>query len=147
MYIAESDSSCIRKVTASTGIITTIVSSAAGLSDPNSIVLDSLGKMTTAATPNTTLMHYLSNTPLLLGNLYIADFDLNLIVKVALSSGIISTIAGTGSNGFSGDGGQATAAELNGPEGLTVDSSGIQFLQSVIFLTSFCFLRQRIHRR
>ena len=79
--------------------------------------------------------------------MYIADFDLNLIMKVALSSGIISTIAGTGSNGFSGDGGQATAAELNGPEGLTMDSLGIQFLQSVIFLTSFCFHRQRVHRR
>lgn len=141
MYIAESDSSCIRKVTVSTGIITTIVSSAAGLSDPNSIVLDSLGRTTTAATPATTLMHYFSNTPSLLGNLYIADINSNRIMKVALSSGTISTIAGTGSSGFSGDGDQATSAELDQPEGVGLDSSGILFLQCVISLTSFCFHR------
>jgi hypothetical protein len=80
-----------------------------------------------------------------LGNLYIADSS--AIRKVVISTGIIFTIAGTGSDGFSGDGGQATAAELNMPEGLTVDSLGILFLQSVIFLTLFCFHRQRVHRR
>jgi len=83
-----------------------------------------------------------------LGNLYIADGA--TIRKVVISTGIISTIAGTagtGSDGYSGDGGQATAAKLKFPSGLTVDSLGIQFLQSVIFLTLFCFHRQRVHRR
>ena len=37
---------------------------------------------------------------------------------------IISTVAGTGSNSFSGDGGAATSASLNSPSGLTLDSSG-----------------------
>ena len=62
-----------------------------------------------------------------LGNLYIAD-SYNVIRKVVVSTGIISTFAGTESNGYSGDGGQATAAKLNAPYGLTVDSSGIPLL-------------------
>ena len=66
-----------------------------------------------------------------LGNLYIADVLYSAIRKVVISTGIISTIAGTagtGSDGYSGDGGQATAAKLNFPSGLTVDSSGIPLL-------------------
>ena len=62
-----------------------------------------------------------------LGNLYIAD---SAIRKVVISTGIISTIAGTGSDGYSGDGGQATSAKLNEPYGLTVDSSGIPILSA-----------------
>ena len=61
-----------------------------------------------------------------LGNLYISD-ESN-IRKVVDSTGIISTIAGSSSHGYSGDGGQATSAELNSPYGLTVDSSGIPLL-------------------
>jgi len=82
-----------------------------------------------------------------IGNLYIVDEAKSVIRKVVVSTGIISTIAGSGSEGYSGDGGQATSAELNSPYGLTVDSLGILFLQSVIFLTLFCFHRQRVHRR
>ncbi len=62
-----------------------------------------------------------------LGNLYIAD-NHSVIRKVVVSTGIMSTFAGTESDGYSGDGGQATAAELNSPSGLTVDSSGIPIL-------------------
>ena len=48
------------------------------------------------------------------GNVYIADFDNHRIRKVD-SRGIITTIAGTGQAGFSGDGGPAVKATLNGP--------------------------------
>ncbi len=57
------------------------------------------------------------------GNVYIADTLNNRIRKVD-SSGVITTFAGTGSYGFSGDGGQATAARLRRPEDVAVDGSG-----------------------
>lgn len=57
------------------------------------------------------------------GNIYIGDRDKNRIRKIN-TSGIIITIAGTGTAGFSGDGGPATDAELFGPYGLCVDASG-----------------------
>ena len=56
------------------------------------------------------------------GNLYIADTSNNRIRKV--SNGIITTVAGNGTPGFTGDGGSATAAELNGPYGVAVDNAG-----------------------
>jgi trimeric autotransporter adhesin len=57
------------------------------------------------------------------GNLYIADTDNNRIRKVD-TSGIISTIAGNGVAGYSGDGGLATSAELAEPGGIAVDEAG-----------------------
>jgi uncharacterized protein (TIGR03437 family) len=55
------------------------------------------------------------------GNIYFADALDNRIRKVN-PAGIISTVAGNGVAGFSGDGGQATAAEFNQPEGVRLDS-------------------------
>jgi uncharacterized protein (TIGR03437 family) len=57
------------------------------------------------------------------GNLYIAEFSNNRIRKVG-TNGNISTIAGTGVSGYSGDGGAATSAQLNGPQAVAVDGSG-----------------------
>jgi sugar lactone lactonase YvrE len=56
------------------------------------------------------------------GNLYIADFFNNRVRKV--SGGIITTVAGNGTPGFSGDGGPATSAQLSFPRGLAVDAAG-----------------------
>ncbi len=56
------------------------------------------------------------------GNVYVADGDNNRIRKINCS-GIISTIAGNGSSGYSGDGGAATIAALFHPSGIVVDSS------------------------
>ena len=58
------------------------------------------------------------------GNLYIADSHSNRILRVSAGSGIITTIAGTGSYGFSGDGGAATAAELKAPYCVALDPAG-----------------------
>lgn len=58
------------------------------------------------------------------GNLYIADTGNERIRKVTASTGNISTIAGNGYTGYTGDGGAATSAELNNPAYLAVDSSG-----------------------
>ena len=57
------------------------------------------------------------------GNVYIADTNNNRIRKVD-SSGDISTFAGTGTAGFSGDGGPATLAQIFFPHGVSVDGSG-----------------------
>jgi hypothetical protein len=56
------------------------------------------------------------------GNVYIADSHNQRIRKV--SGGIITTIAGTGAAGYSGDGGAATAAQLSLPSAVTIDSNG-----------------------
>ncbi len=58
------------------------------------------------------------------GNIYIADYGNSRIRKVTISTGIITTFAGTGSASFSGDNGQATAAGLYSPQGVAVDTSG-----------------------
>jgi len=61
------------------------------------------------------------------GTIYIPDTSNNRIRKVT-PDGIISTIAGTGTAGFSGDGGPATAAEINGVEGMAVGPDGSLYL-------------------
>ena len=61
------------------------------------------------------------------GNLYIADRNNNRIRKVN-ARGIITTIAGTGTAGFSGDGGPATQAQLHLPSGVALDGKGNIFL-------------------
>jgi len=58
-----------------------------------------------------------------LGNLYVADCD-NARIRKVTPGGVISTVAGNGSIGFSGDGGPATSASLNYPSGVAVDSTG-----------------------
>ncbi len=115
IYIADCDNFRIRKVTVSTGIITTIAgtgvysysgdygdATSATFLFPFRVALDSLG------------------------NVYIADSGNNRISKVTVSTGIITTIAGSStSTGYSGDGGQATAAQMYYPHGLVLDTSGI----------------------
>jgi sugar lactone lactonase YvrE len=60
----------------------------------------------------------------LFGNLYVADQSNNRIRKIDGSSGIISTIAGTGTSGYGGDGGPASASLINSPVSITIDING-----------------------
>ncbi|MGZ4954252.1 MAG: NHL domain-containing protein, partial [Methylobacter sp.] len=62
------------------------------------------------------------------GNVYIADHSNSRIRKVDASTGLISTVAGNGSAGFSGDGGAATAANLSNPFGVAVDGAGSVYI-------------------
>jgi uncharacterized protein (TIGR03437 family) len=62
------------------------------------------------------------------GNLFIADTMNHRIAKVSAASGIISTVAGTGQAGVSGDGVAAVSAALNTPRGLAVDDNGNIFI-------------------
>ncbi len=58
------------------------------------------------------------------GNMYIAERDNHVVRKVAANTGIISTFAGTGMPGFSGDGGPAAQAQLRQPHSIAVDPRG-----------------------
>ncbi len=62
------------------------------------------------------------------GNLYIADSGNARVRKVTASTGVITTVAGNGSRGFSGDGGQATQATFKLPFGIAVDPSGVLYI-------------------
>ena len=111
LYITERGNNDVRKVTPS-GIITTVAGNgAAGYSGDG-------GPATTA----------MLNAPYGLafdaaGNMYIADAFNEAIRKVS-TSGIITTIAGNGTAGFSGDSGPATAAELYSPDEIVFDTAG-----------------------
>jgi len=109
LYIADLGNGRIRKVSNET--ITTVAGNGtqgfsgdsgpatdAQLNSPNEVAMDSAG------------------------NLYIADWLNNRIRKV--SNGVITTVAGDGTQGFSGDNGQAISAQLSGPKGISVDSAG-----------------------
>ncbi len=60
-------------------------------------------------------------------NIYFTDQGNNVVRKIT-PAGIISTIAGNGTSGYSGDGGPAIAAELNSPLGVTVDGAGLIYI-------------------
>ncbi len=64
------------------------------------------------------------------GNLYFADAGNQRIRRIEASTGIINTIAGTGTAGYSGDGGSATTATIANPSGLAVDSQGQVYILS-----------------
>jgi uncharacterized protein (TIGR03437 family) len=62
-----------------------------------------------------------------LGNLYLSDTSHNCVRKID-PTGAITTVAGTGTAGFSGDGGPATSAQLNLPYGVAVDLNGYLYI-------------------
>jgi sugar lactone lactonase YvrE len=113
IYIADKKKHVVRKVTAATGIITTVAGSgsagssgdggaatSAKLNEPHRVAVDSSG------------------------DIYIADKRNHKVRKVTAATGVISTYAGTGSDGYTGDGGAATSAALSEPYGVTLDQSG-----------------------
>jgi sugar lactone lactonase YvrE len=61
------------------------------------------------------------------GNIYFSDRDNDRVRRID-ADGTITTVAGTGQGGFSGDGGPATKAALNGPAGLAIDAHGNLFI-------------------
>ncbi len=115
VYIADTFNHVVRKVTVGTSpIITTIAGSGTmGYSgDGGSAISAKLSRLNAVAIDSTRNL------------LYIADTGNHRIRRVDLASGIITTLSGTGRNSYSGDGGLASAAELNGPKGVAVDDGG-----------------------
>ena len=110
MYIADSSNHRVRRLEAATGVITTIAGDgdagfsgdggpalSATLSQPGGLVFDSAG------------------------NLFVADAGNHRVRQVAVSTSIITTVVGSGSADFSGDGGPATTANIQSSEGVSVD--------------------------
>ncbi len=111
IYVADGDDNKIRKISTS-GIITTVAGNGTAIYAGD-------GRAATAASLNRPTDVKLDRD----GNLIIADY-LNHAIRKVNSSGIISTIVGTGTSGFSGDGGAATAAYIYQPQSITFDASG-----------------------
>ncbi|MEZ5402206.1 MAG: hypothetical protein R2729_21205 [Bryobacteraceae bacterium] len=111
IYIADSGNNRVRRVAAD-GTISTVAGN--GL-EPFS----GDGGPATAASVFSPLAMAFDNA----GNLYIADARHHRIRKVT-TAGVISTVAGNGSEAFGGDGGAATAASMNTPSGIALDASG-----------------------
>jgi len=117
VYIADVYNNVIRKITYLTKYVTVV----AGNNNPG---FSGDGGLATAAQLNNPLGIAVDKT----GNLYIADALNNRIRKVDASTQKISTIAGIGTAGNAGDGGLATAAQLNRPTGVAVDADGNVFI-------------------
>ena len=62
------------------------------------------------------------------GDVFIADTGNNVVREVVAATGKIVTLAGTGSSGYSGEGGAATSAKLSAPAGVAVDTAGDVFI-------------------
>ncbi len=112
LYIADTFNHRVRKVQIGTGIIGTIAGT--GIAGHN-------GDGIQATTAELNLPYAVAIDAA--HNIYIPD-SANNRVRVINNSGMISTIAGTGLIGFSGDGGPATAAELWSPSGVAADAGG-----------------------
>ena len=116
LYIADPDYNRVRKIDAN-GIITTVVGICTSTSCTGSFSGDG-GLASTAGLNHPTGLAFDAN-----GNLYIADTGNNRIRKVD-GNDIITTVAGNGLEGFGGDGGAATSAELSSPSAVAVDVAG-----------------------
>jgi len=115
MYVADRDNNAVELVNR-TGVVSTV----AGSIHPN---YSGDGGRATDATMNNPLGVAVDEQ----GNLYVADSNNNRVRKID-THGIITTFAGTGKAGSSGDGGPAIKATLNDPSGVAFDGNGNLFV-------------------
>jgi sugar lactone lactonase YvrE len=117
IYVGDASNNRVREINTTSGDITTVAGvGVAGYSGD--------GGPATAAELNFPSRPFVDAN----GNIYTADYNNNRVRKIAAGTGIITTVAGTGVAGYSGDGGVATSAELNGPISIAVDSAGVLYI-------------------
>jgi hypothetical protein len=130
LYIADSGNNVVREIVAATGVIATIAGNSAGTVCGGHT--DAVGDGCAPAQATLNLPQGVTVDSG--GNVYIADTYNHRIREVSASTGLITTVAGNGttntngSGGYSGDGGLATAAELNYPYAVAFDSSGNMYI-------------------
>jgi streptogramin lyase len=115
VYVADSAHHRVRQIDPSTGIITTILGTGAvgvGADDVQ-------GTKSALTNPK--------SVALFGGALYVADLT-NRVRRLDLATGRVTTVVGTGTAGFAGDGGPAVSAQLNSPQRLAIDSSGTIYI-------------------
>ena len=113
LFIADSHNQRVREVAAATGIISTIAGTGvAGFSGDGGAATAARLDLPTALALDAA------------GNLYAADTGSHRVRRIAAATGAITTVAGNGVEGYAGDGGAATAANLDSPNGLVVDVAG-----------------------
>ncbi len=113
LYIADTLNGRIRKIDARTGIITTVAGNGELGVSPDG---------TPGPQASFLRLARLVSDPR--GNLYIADSPAQRIRRLDAGTGRVTTVAGSGEMGFTGDGGPATAAQVSFPEGPTLDREG-----------------------
>ena len=117
--VADSDNKRVRQVSPG-GIITTVAGDGTTCTDPTAPV-NPCGDNGPATSAQLALPRSIALLPG--GGFVFSDVDTNSVRQVS-ATGIITTVAGNGIAGFSGDGGLATAAELNGPQDVAVRADG-----------------------
>lgn len=116
LYIADTHNNRICRLDLATGVVSTIAGATAGFSGDNGPAIDARLNHPTALAVDAA------------GDLFIADTQNFRIRKIAAATGAITTVAGNGTQGFSGDNGPATLAAIDSPTGLAVDAAGDLYL-------------------
>lgn len=119
VYVADSGNNVIRQID-SNGVISTFAGNVSGTISPESTDMVGDGSVATQSILWNPTAIALDNV----GNLYIADTYNNRIRRVDAVTKVITTVAGSGVAGYSGDGFAATAAQLNMPVAIAIDVAG-----------------------
>ena len=113
LFISDSHNQRLREVMSATGAIATIAGTGvAGFSGDGGLATAARLDLPTALALDAA------------GDLYVADTKNHRVRRIATATGVITTVAGNGVEGYSGDGSAATAASIDTPNGLTVDAAG-----------------------